>query len=126
MKIDNEALVIIGLGAAVYYFMNKKTTTIAVVKNKLIDAVDTGMEGILLESSINSTPKSQADNSSPDLGTDGGKCPDEVMLGCGMPPHKFTFLGKTINTCTSEKAQGTPFIRECIDNGFTTARSRPV
>jgi len=113
MKIDKEALVIIGLGAAVYYFMNKKTTTIAVVKNKLIDAV-------------NSIPKSQADNSSPDLGTDGGKCPDEVMLGCGMPPHKFTFLGKTINTCTSEKAQGTPFIRECIDNGFTTARSRPV
>jgi hypothetical protein len=48
MKIDKEALVIIGLGAAVYYFMNKKTTTIAVVKNKLIDAV-------------NSIPKSQAD-----------------------------------------------------------------
>jgi len=61
MKIDNESLVIIGLGAAVYYFMNKKTTTIAVVKNKLIDAVDTGMEYIKLDSSLNSTPKSQAD-----------------------------------------------------------------
>ena len=54
------------------------------------------------------------------------KCPESVELGCGMPPHKISIMGKTINTCTDEVKRGTPFIQDCISSGLTRRISRPV